>query len=92
MDQPFRLVSTERGDFRLVRELAIVQQASTRPRIWRSVEGNHGMGQVVNEIGELDHSCDPSMVSGRLGYPVDVGDVRIMGPAGEQAQRGELRP
>lgn len=96
MGQPWRLVSTETGDFRAFHEFASVQhgvqQASTRPRIWRSVEGNHQMGEVVFEVGELDHSCDPSMVSGRLGYPVDVGDVRIMGPAGEQAQRGELRP
>jgi hypothetical protein len=50
------------------------------------------MGEVVIEIGQLDHSCDPSVVSGRLGNPADVSGVRDMGPVGEQAQRGELGP
>ena len=50
------------------------------------------MGEVVIEIGQLDHSCDPSVVSGRLGNPPEVSGVRDMGPVGEQAQRGELGP
>jgi hypothetical protein len=92
MGQLWRLVSTETGDFRAFHEFPGVQQASTRPRVWWSVGGKHGMGEVVIEVGELDHSCDPSAVSGRLGDPADVSDVGIIGRVGEQAQRSELSP
>jgi alkylhydroperoxidase/carboxymuconolactone decarboxylase family protein YurZ len=50
------------------------------------------MGEVVIEVGELDHARDPAAASGRLGNPADVSDVGIIGPVGEQPQSGEFWP
>jgi 4-carboxymuconolactone decarboxylase len=50
------------------------------------------MREVVIEVGELDHSCDPAAISGRLANPANVRDIGILRRVGEQEQRCELPP